>query len=72
MANDLEGLETGKSVAWRSPYRGVLSLDDDRSSVVTIDAPNDEDALALMSWIAEGRAFELWNGRTWIGQSPLR
>ncbi|MCJ2113276.1 hypothetical protein MKK64_19040 [Methylobacterium sp. E-025] len=72
MANDLKGPETGKSVAWRSSYRGVLSLDDDRSSIVTIDAPNDEDALALMSWIAEGRAFELWNGRVWIGQSPLR
>ena len=72
MANDLEGLETGEVVAWRSSYRGVLSLDDDRSSIVIIDAPNDGDALALMSWLAEGRAFELWNGRAWVGQSPLR
>ncbi|RYY07275.1 MAG: hypothetical protein EON55_21815 [Alphaproteobacteria bacterium] len=72
MANDLEGSETGEGVAWRSSYRGVLSLDDARLSVVIIDAPNDGDALALVSWIAKGRAFELWNGRTWIGQSLLR
>lgn len=72
MAGDPARSEMGGPAAWIPGYRVVLFLDSGRSSIVVIDAASDDDALALATEIAKGRAFELWDALTRIGQSPPR